>query len=693
MTVWQQVALMQLVVAAAAALGQDLFDGVPYERLRTRQETEARMTRLLLDLPAIDWGPWYLLSPFPGSDRGMLAVAHAPERELPQMTGGGPGPDLRAEYVGRDGVVATWRRLGVIDHRPIELKVHGDDRWNVDSTCYLYRRIEAEADADVPVMMGSDDGLRVWLNGRLLVDADVPRGLDPEQHRLKLPLAAGVNHLLCKVTQGQGAWQFQFGMLTDLDPVVDARLQAKLTADFPTAEDEYYRPVTIPVPREIVLEVGGLDVLPDGRPIVCTRRGDVYIVSYTDPEQPFDASFTRFASGLHEPLGLAVRQDADGLGVYCVQRGELTRLVDTDGNDRADRYETVCDAWGVSGNYHEFAFGPKFDAAGNAWITLNVGFCGSLGKSTVPYRGWAVVVDPGGAMTPVCDGLRSPNGIGFWRDGTAFYVDNQGDYVGTCKLARLAHDLYHGHPASLSWREGDARFRTDPPREPAAVWFPYRKMGQSTADIVLDTTGGAFGPFSGQMFVGDQTLATVMRVDLEVVDGRYQGACFPFRRGLDCGVNRLAFDADGGLLIGQTDRGWGSIGRKRYGLQRLAWTGHVPFEILHMRATTDGFVLEFTADVDARTAIEPRSYRMVSYTYEYHREYGSDERDRADVRIVSVEQVSARSVRLRVEPLRAGGEGFVHELRAEGVRDVAGRPLLHPDAYYTMQVRPSQGPG
>ena len=48
----------------------------------------------------------------------------------------------------------------------------------------------------------------------------------------------------------------------------------------------------------------------------------------------------------------------NNVAVYCVQRGELTRLIDTDGDDRADRYETVCDSWGVSGNYHEFAFGP-----------------------------------------------------------------------------------------------------------------------------------------------------------------------------------------------------------------------------------------------------------------------------------------------------------------------------------------------
>ena len=89
----------------------------------------------------------------------------------------------------------------------------------------------------------------------------------------------------------------------------------------------------------------------------------------------------------------------------------MTRLVDTDGDDRADRYETYSDGWGVSGNYHEFAFGPEADGEGRLWVTLNVGFCGSLGKSIVPWRGWALIIEDDGSVTPVCGGLRSPNGL------------------------------------------------------------------------------------------------------------------------------------------------------------------------------------------------------------------------------------------------------------------------------------------
>ena len=53
--------------------------------------------------------------------------------------------------------------------------------------------------------------------------------------------------------------------------------------------------------------------------------------------------------------------------------------------------------------------------------------------------------------------------------------------------------------------------------------------------------GRAVGAHAGQCFVGDQTQSRVMRVALETVNGVYQGACFPFREGLQCGVNRLTF--------------------------------------------------------------------------------------------------------------------------------------------------------
>jgi hypothetical protein len=110
-----------------------------------------------------------------------------------------------------------------------------------------------------------------------------------------------------------------------------------------------------------------------------------------------------------------------------------------------------------------------------------------------------------------------------------------------------------------------------------------------------------------------------------------------------------------------------------------------------MRAKPDGFELEFTSDVDPRTAADPASYSMLSYTYEYHAAYGSDEMDKGPAPIASVAVTGPRTVRLVLDKLKTGDMGYVYELKATGVRDGEGRPLLHTSAFYTLQRVPSQG--
>src|SRR6188768_3824739 len=111
---------------------------------------------------------------------------------------------------------------------------------------------------------------------------------------------------------------------------------ATLAQRLPT-EDDYYKIITIPAPEGVLLEVGGVATLPDGRIAVCTRRGDVWTVENASNENNSNPSFTLFASGLHEPLGLVYKDGA----LYAAQRGELTKMIDNNGDGKADVYETV----------------------------------------------------------------------------------------------------------------------------------------------------------------------------------------------------------------------------------------------------------------------------------------------------------------------------------------------------------------
>ena len=108
---------------------------------------------------------------------------------------------------------------------------------------------------------------------------------------------------------------------------ITASAQVKLVS-----EDDYYKIISIPAPEGVLLEVGGVASLPDGRIAVCTRRGDVWMIENPTMENSTPPVYSLFASGLHEPLGLLYKDDA----LYAAQRGELTKLMDTNGDGKAD---------------------------------------------------------------------------------------------------------------------------------------------------------------------------------------------------------------------------------------------------------------------------------------------------------------------------------------------------------------------
>ncbi|MEO2007053.1 MAG: hypothetical protein ABGX22_00055 [Pirellulaceae bacterium] len=467
-----------------------------------------------------------------------------------------------------------------------------------------------------------------------------------------------------------------------------------------------------PGDEQVPLEISGMCTLPNGRLAVAIRRGEVWLIDGAYDTSGEKLKLHRFASALHEPLGLVRYRD----GLCTAQRTEVTLLRDTDHDDVADDYETINQSWGVSGNYHEYAYGPVVDDHDNLWLTLNIGMGfqgGQKGKllpskwggPQAPWRGWGVRISRAGKFEPVAAGMRSPSGLGTNLNDDVFFTDQQGNWIPVCSLHHLRPGVFYGHPdalASMQLPGGQLKGIVDIPNGipypeavaqvpalvPPAVWFPYKKMGQSATDVVCDTTRGKFGPFQGQLFVGEFTLASISRVFLENVDGEYQGACFPFHEGLDSAVIRLTFGEDGSLFAGLSNRGWSSVGRASYGLQRLVWDKKTPFEILEMRARSDGFELVFTKPVDYRTATDVNSYTMESYTYQYHQVYGSDELFKKPVSIISADlSADGRRVHLKTQPLR---ELYVHELRATGVRSTDDEPLIHVDAYYTLNRIPDE---
>ena len=254
---------------------------------------------------------------------------------------------------------------------------------------------------------------------------------------------------------------------------------------------------TLPLPDGGVIEVSALTMWREDVVLLATRRGEVWSVSGVFDEDPMDCTWRKLMEGLQEPLGVLVEDDRS---VLMVQRGELSRLIDEDGDGAFDLVETVCDDWYVGGNYHEYNFGPVRGGDGDLWLTTNRAF-GGQPFGAPKWRGFALRIDAEGNMHPECSGLRSPAGVNAAPWGDLFYTDNQGEWCGASKLSHLVPGSFHGHPFGIESCNDELWPYPHPGQPPnrvlmpkvaedlphfqlPAVWFPYDEMGRSPAGFV-----------------------------------------------------------------------------------------------------------------------------------------------------------------------------------------------------------------
>ena len=463
---------------------------------------------------------------------------------------------------------------------------------------------------------------------------------------------------------------------------------------------------TVATPAGVDDQVGGMAFLPDGRLAVAFHRGEVFLRSP-------DGAWKQFAEGLHEPLGLL----PDGAGALLVmQRPELTRLEDLDGDGRADRYRTVWDGFGMTGNYHEFAFGPARGPDGALYVALNLassgdgifpeirgawspigrasreqmvsgkGFASKLAGrmySRVPYRG-CVMRLPDGGRGPAelfATGFRSPDGLGFDAQGRLLVNDNQGDWRGSSPLHVVTRGSFNGHPASLVWRPGwDRGDPLDLPvaeleamrSQPTGIFVHGELSNSPTQPAVFPP---AWGTLAGQVVFGEMNAARLVRFVGEDVGGVHQGAMIPFldSKALRNGNHRLAFAPDGALWVGKTHLSWAG----HNGLVRIEAPKSLPPLIETVRLKPTGFEVRFTRPVDKATLVPA----MRSFRYKYHVAYGSPKIDEAKLNSAWSLSTDGKVLTLPTPEIR---EGFVHEINLTGARSVDGRELLGPVAYYQV---------
>lgn len=570
------------------------------------------------------------------------------------------------------------------------------DNFALTATGYLY----LEKDDNVLFQLSSDDGSRMWIDDRKIIDNDGDHGMEPKE--AEVALRAGYHPLRITYYQGGGGrgivlkWarsgspvmktipvnNFTHRRSGDLEGAVTLSNSANaIPGDgSPLKEVHPSYDLSQARPDEFLPKVAGMDFLPDGRLLVSTwdAMGAVYALENVQSGDPKKIKMKMIAKGLAEPLGLKVV----GKDIFVLQKQELTKLVDTDGDGLTDEYQCFAKGWKASANFHEFAFGlaHKGDYLYAALATAILPG-GASARPQIADRGKVVQISlKDGSIEFIARGLRTPDGVALGTDGELFIADNQGDWLPSSKIVHVKPGAFFG-----SFSVDSAAVAQMPVQQPV-VWLPQDEIGNSPTQPALLNDG----PYQNQIIFGDVCYGGLQRVFMEKVDGDYQGTVFKFSQGFEGGTHRLAWGPDGALYIGMIGNpgNWSQQDKLWYGLQRMKYNGKSTFEMLAVRAKTNGVEIEFTEPLREGDGWDASHYLVKQWWYKPTPNYGGPKMDEEDLPARSA-TVSAdrKKVFLEIPGIKAQHVVYIR-LKNLPVSDL-GHELWTTETWYTMNAIPA----
>lgn len=425
----------------------------------------------------------------------------------------------------------------------------------------------------------------------------------------------------------------------------------------------------------IEFKVGGLAFLPDGRLVVATwtPHGSVYILEGLESRDSSKVKIKLIAQGLAEPLGLAVVEG----DIFVLQKQELTQLIDHNGDEIIDEYKAICNGFGVSADFHEFAFGLVYKDD-HFYANLSLPLRLMTTENPHPDRGKTIKIAKDGSFEWINHGLREPNGIGIGVDDQLFITDNQGQWLPANKFIHVRKGDFHG----MRWGLPDSL--ADLKMVAPAVWLPEDEIANSPSEPSLMRDG----PYSNQMIFGDVSHGGIKRVFLEKINGAYQGVVFRFTQGLKAGINRIRRGPDGAYYTGGVGMagGWGWKNTK-HSLQRLKYNKNTTFEMLAIRSTPEGFEIEFTAPLASNQGNQPSDYEIKQWWYLPTAAYGGPKKDLKQMIVKEIKISPNRTRVLLVIPDLKKEHVIKFDLNPE-LQSASGQNLWSSEAWYTLNNIP-----
>lgn len=146
---------------------------------------------------------WQIIGPFDNAEREGFAAVYGPET----------GFDSTKTYTGATGKTVKWKTYSDYTSGYINFARLFSPNKNVVS--YAYTTINVPEAQTMKFGVGSNDGVRVWINGKLVLDRRVLRPAVPNDDKISVPMQKGNNTILVKVDQLGNKWGFYFTRLND----------------------------------------------------------------------------------------------------------------------------------------------------------------------------------------------------------------------------------------------------------------------------------------------------------------------------------------------------------------------------------------------------------------------------------------------------------------------------------------------
>jgi putative membrane-bound dehydrogenase-like protein len=149
---------------------------------------------------------WHLLGPFPND-----AADSALDKDLGLETA--KTIDLTAPFQGPNGPL-RWSTVHVNATGYVDLMAHHAGK-SAHSASYLSRVIESPADQDGTILVGNDDGAKIWINGEKVSENRDHLAATPARHRVPVKLKKGPNAVLIKIVNGNDPHGLYFALTSE----------------------------------------------------------------------------------------------------------------------------------------------------------------------------------------------------------------------------------------------------------------------------------------------------------------------------------------------------------------------------------------------------------------------------------------------------------------------------------------------